>query len=107
MQQRQGDLLFVNVSTSNFEQGKKKSKPYKTNILAYGEVTGHCHKITTPIDDAKMFVTEDGDILISSDKDVVIGHDEHGSITLPPGEYHMTRQREYDWATEETNKVKD
>ena len=106
LQYRQGDIWFEQIS--DFASRTNGLKRYESPILAYGEVTGHCHKISTSMDGVQMFVDKDGDIFIQTKADVSIGHDEHGAITLPgPGEYCISRQREYDWATESVRKVAD
>jgi len=94
MQARQGDIFFKSV-----KEIPSKTKPHKTNILAYGEVTGHSHKISSPsISEMESVVDEKGDIYVRSLKcDVIITHDEHNSITLPMGEWIcVSRQKEYD-----------
>jgi len=98
-QARQGDLLFCEISDI------PKSLPLKKDpILAYGEVTGHAHRVVAPnFDNVDMFVDTNGDILMySATEDIVIDHEEHGKITLPAKKiYRMTRQREYDAAVED------
>ena len=94
MQARQGDIFFKSV-----KEIPSKTKPHKTNILAYGEVTGHSHKISSPsISEMESVVDEKGDIYVRSLKcDVTITHDEHNSITLTMGEWIcVSRQKEYD-----------
>jgi len=92
---RQGDIGFILDA-----KRPKVLKPYDSNILAYGEVTGHCHEITSQpsVDNYDILVDpETGDLWMKPHKPVTIKHDEHGTITLDPGkEYCVTRQREYD-----------
>jgi hypothetical protein len=93
-QARQGDIFFKSVAAV-----PKGLKPYKNNILAYGEVTGHSHKIMTPaIADMESFVDENGDIYVMSPLDEIkVGHDEHTEITIPANTWVcVSRQREYD-----------
>ncbi len=93
-QARQGDIFFRSVL--NIPENKNLKK--KTDaIFAYGEVTGHAHKLTTDISDCESYVDENGDIYIRSDKEMQVGHDEHSTITLPANEWIcVTRQKEYD-----------
>ena len=108
MQARQGDIFFKTAKAV-----PSTVKPHKTNILAYGEVTGHSHKIMSPsISEMDSFVDENGDIYVRSmDCPIVVGHDEHNIITLPQGEWIcVSRQREYDplsAAAERERKVAD
>ena len=94
---RQGDLLWVEVPEPN-------RKPVPTNkfdgIFAYGEVTGHCHRVITPsLTEMDSYIDPDtGDIFVlSREQDIEIGHDEHDTVKLPKGKWYcLTRQREYD-----------
>ena len=93
MQARQGDIFFRQV------ENPRGNKKLETPVLAYGEVTGHSHKIMTPaLAEMESFVDENGDIyMMSPNQQIVIGHDEHNNITLPAGQWFcVTRQREYD-----------
>lgn len=103
MQQRQGDLFFAPVNP------QPNLKPHESNVLAYGEVTGHKHQVTTPMDQIESLIDEAGHIYLKSDvQDISISHEEHGQITLPKGHwYRVTRQREYDQVKEETRQVAD
>jgi len=93
-QVRQGDILFEAVN--NVPKGLKK---LQTNVLAYGEVTGHAHKIVSPsTDQLDMFSDENGDIYVmSKGGEVTVDHEEHGAITLPENTWLcVSRQREFD-----------
>ena len=64
-------------------------------ILAHGEATGHAHAIKAEgaalFRDPKLmtiFMKVSGDA-------VALEHDEHKTITIPPGNYRVIRQREY------------
>jgi hypothetical protein len=95
MQKRQGDIFFETVKRPSIQ----KMKSYENNILAYGEVTGHSHKIVSPaFSECESYVDEKGDIYIMSKTEpITIEHDEHSSITMPANEWIcVTRQREYD-----------
>ena len=106
-QSRQGDIFFKAVEKPNISNMKKKDN----NILAYGEVTGHAHVIKSHgISDYESYVDENGDIyILSTDKAIEVGHDEHNVITCPPNTWIcVTRQREYDPASaERERKVQD
>ena len=105
MQARQGDIFFQTV-----KKIPSNTKDYKSNILAYGEVTGHSHKIISPnISEMESVVDEKGDIYVRSAKEITVGHDEHDCIVLPSNEWIcVSRQREYDpLAAEKERKVAD
>jgi len=64
-------------------------------ILAYGEVTGHAHAIMDKT--TEFFQCDDGrKILLVKDDETKLSHEEHGTITIPKGEYEIVQQREYD-----------
>jgi hypothetical protein len=106
-QARQGDIFFVAVKK---KPNSKTLKLRKNATIAYGEVTGHAHKITSPpIEDMDSFVDENGDIFVRSSVPIVVGHEEHSGVTLPANVWiRITRQREYDpMAAEKQRKVAD
>lgn len=95
-QYRQGDVLVELVAL----QPAVRTAQWRREdalILAHGEVTGHAHRLTAPvetvtIDDVCYFVT-------LTEAGVSLSHDEHGCIlmesTAPGMAYRVTRQREY------------
>lgn len=92
---RQGDVLIVPVAAL-----PKKLVPIEREngrvVLAHGEVTGHAHAIK----DRDVALFRDPKLAavfmhVSADGPVALEHDEHGSISIPPGDYQIIRQREY------------
>lgn len=95
---RQGDVLFTLIS--NPPKGAKTKRENAT--VAYGEVTGHSHCLA--VEDRSIaevyelgaglyvHVSDGGGISIEG---ATFVHEEHGPITLPPGDYAVTIQREY------------
>jgi len=102
-QSRQGDLFFEEVAAP-----PQKTKERKTPVLAYGEVTGHCHQIK---DFGGVALLEDDEAIYmhSSRNNIFVTHDEHGDIACPKNTWiKVTRQREYDpLAAELERKVAD
>lgn len=94
---RQGDVLFTSIVALPKGETKKRTD----GAVAYGEVTGHSHRLAE--DNSKTSeVLEIGDGLfvhVSENGISLSGatfvHEEHGPITLPPGNYRVTIQREY------------
>jgi hypothetical protein len=104
-QARQGDVFFEVIS-----ELPKNVKPYNSPIMAYGEVTGHCHQVIFPsVDEYESYVDTEGNIYLKSSQEIKIGHDEHDCVTLAPNELHcVTIQREYDpQAAEKERRVAD
>ena len=105
IQARQGDIYIRSVK--KLPEGLK---PRNSAVLAYGEDTGHAHRITSPpMDQLEMMSDEKGDIYImSKTEEIVAGHDEHDEITLPAGQWFcISRQREYDPLLESQRVVAD
>jgi hypothetical protein len=95
---RQGDVLFTRID--RLPAGERKKRANAT--VAYGEVTGHSHALA--VEDRKVAeVLEIGDGLyvhvtgagVRIEGGATFVHEEHGSITLEPGAYRVTIQREY------------
>lgn len=105
-QARQGDIFFEEVTVL-----PNKLKRKEDNIIAYGELTGHCHQIMSPpMSELESLVDENGDIYLKSDDEpVTIFHNEHDPVTLEAGAWFcITRQREFDpLVAEKERKVRD
>lgn len=59
--------------------------------LAYGEVTGHAHRI----DVGELFETKNGQLFLRVKKLANLSHEEHKTITLDPGCYRVAIKRQY------------
>jgi hypothetical protein len=102
-----GDVIITRVAAlpENFNKMEKEPK----NALAYGEFTGHVHQLTgeatafdlriDPVTPAKRHLT-----LLQP---VALKHQEHRPIILPPGQYEIGVQREYDPFTKKIRAVQD
>jgi hypothetical protein len=93
---RQGDVLFI--PCNNLPNGNKRSN----GTVAYGEVTGHSHRIadlTTAevleCGDGLYLKVSDSGLSLSGEPGATITHDEHRPIDLPPGNYKIRIQTEY------------
>lgn len=97
---RQGDVL---IQPSKIPVEAKETKE---SVLAYGEVTGHAHRIKG---DAIIFKLNPTSAVawIKSITGFEVEHEEHETIKFPPGEYEFRQQREYDWFSEEVRNVAD
>lgn len=95
---RQGDVLIVSTTTIPASATPVPLEGGRI-VLAHGEVTGHAHAIASP--DAELLATpgataETADRWLRVRSAVTLAHEEHTPITIPPGEYRVIRQREYD-----------
>jgi len=89
---RQGDVLIIPVNEIPEEVEAVKRENGRL-ILAEGEATGHAHAIASQ--HARMYAAGIGMFLVLK-KAAELLHEEHGKIDLPPGNYQVIRQREYD-----------
>lgn len=92
-----GDVILFMVNESerpgNFENLPKEPN----NALAYGELTGHIHQIFGEPGDFDLRVDEQTKTRhLRVVRPVTLKHQEHSPIKLPPGDYRIGIQREYD-----------
>jgi len=74
--------------------------------LAEGEATGHFHEAVG--DNVELYDLGNSDVLVlQAPKGADVTHQEHNTITLPPGSYDRSIVREYDHAAEEARNVVD
>lgn len=92
---RQGDILIVPVD----ELPRGLTEVPRENgkiVLAEGEATGHLHEIEAP---EATFLAADLDEIegrfLAIEAEVALDHPEHDAIALPPGNYEVRRQQEY------------
>jgi hypothetical protein len=102
---RQGDVLLRRVASIP-AKAKEVARDNGRLILAYGEVTGHAHVIDAPPSVAVMvalsaprpaspLTIQESATFVRLAKKAQLVHEEHGTITLEPGDYEVVRQREY------------
>ncbi|MBN1428957.1 MAG: hypothetical protein JXB07_11275 [Anaerolineae bacterium] len=87
---RHGDVLIDSIDA--IPEGAEK---HHNLVLAYGEITGHSHRIEDQTT-AELWESNDGLLflkVIASQATIV--HEEHDPITLPQGLYRVWYQREY------------
>ena len=95
---RQGDVLIRSTSIIKSEAQIEHLRSARDDqgriILALGEVTGHAHAIHDP--GVIAYSLKDNRMLLDVPKTgASVVHEEHGSIELPPGQYEVIRQREW------------
>ena len=88
----------------------KDAKPSTRRVLAYGEVTGHSHRLLDTAD-VEVFEREgaDGTLYIRvGPKGAPVGHEEHGvGVIDEVGEFESGRVQEWDHFAEEARRVQD
>lgn len=105
VQYRQGDVYIVRVEKR--PQGLEPvAREAGRVILAHGELTGHAHAITSEraalFRDPKLAAIF---MHVTGDEPVLLEHEEHTTIQIPPGDYQIIRQVEY--SPEEIRQVAD
>ena len=89
---RQGDVLIRQIDA--LPEGERESvKPIGGRfVLAEGGATGHAHAVKA----IGVALTIIGiQRFLEVQKETLVQHEEHGEIPIPPGNYEITRQREY------------
>jgi hypothetical protein len=96
---RQGDVLMVRLGDGVTRPETDDEVTTDGIILAYGEVTGHAHRLSYSPGKARIKAfktpTAVNDRLMTLDEVAKLLHEEHGEITLPAGDYIVRQQREY------------
>lgn len=97
---RHGDILLKQIE--KLPEGRKE---IKDKTLAYGEVTGHSHRFMNP-DDIRRYKAKEKVYLEALLQGTLI-HEEHKPLIIDPGIYEQIKEREYDYISEEEQKVVD
>lgn len=97
---RQGDVLIVALDAIPSDQIQYAEIPRDASLvqrgpqglaLADGKATGHTHRIDSQY--ASMY-QRDGVRFLEVSAPVELVHEEHGTITIPPGAYRVTGHHE-------------
>jgi hypothetical protein len=97
--QRQGDLLFIpaEILSADIPTDHRLAAVSGRITLALGEATGHHHAVlATP--DVEVYaadLAEEADRFVRALSAATIVHDQHGTLTLPPGDWVVRRKREH------------
>lgn len=92
---RQGDVLLVPISEIP-KAAKPTAAKHRRLILAAGEATGHHHSVQETESVSLLEVPSQNELfLLVKEGDALLEHQEHATITVPPGTYRVVRQREY------------
>lgn len=94
---RQGDVYIRGYGEGalTFNGTRRSLKTAKRFVLAEGEATGHAHVLEAE-KDVEMFEADGRLYLRVGEGGARVTHEEHGTVTLPPGDYIATTQKEYD-----------
>ena len=127
---QQGDVVMYKLSDEDFKEysNEEKGSSYSINnylgqtnskaVLAFGEVTGHTHRIemSKMLKNAGVSLHMDYNRQAGVDvpnafevhnESVELQHEEHDTITLPPGNYVVKIVREFNHITRRAQYVAD
>lgn len=89
-QYRQGDVLITPAAIP----ANAKQQRSTAIVLAEGEATGHAHRVAKPKGKCSSHIGTDGTLYLRVKSPVEVVHEEHGTVTLEPGDYVIRRQVE-------------
>ena len=101
---RQGDVIIgqpvalpIGVRKLSLSERGQVSSTNKCYILAYGEVTGHSHKLMVQEEGSVELYEKDGVLYASVKSPTEIVHEEHTAVPVVPSKkvYPIWTQREY------------
>ncbi len=102
---QQGDVIVVPAEIIPEDAKKGDIDPNRHGfVLAHGE-SGHAH-VVEEIGGVEFF-EKDGMFYLKNENPVIIRHEEHKPVTLPPGVWRTYKVREYDHFAEEARAVQD
>lgn len=104
---RQGDVMIVAAGSIPGDAAPVERDNGRI-VLAYGEVTGHAHAIAAP--EAELLEStrlNERFLRVLAEGGVTLDHEEHSTIVIPPGNYRVVRQREFDLASGQVRVVAD
>jgi len=101
---RHGDVNLLPIDTLDTSFKKREN-----NTLAYGEVTGHSHRILpkTKDDIVEIYEGANGELAIKVKGVAVIVHEEHKTLEIGTGTYKIQNEREYNYAELSIQRVQD
>ena len=96
-----GDVILERIESLPKEFDSLKDEPQQA--LAYGEATGHIHKLFrmpdregSELPTFKLKITENGERYLKVLEPTILKHQEHSPRVIQPGNYKIGIQREYD-----------
>jgi len=113
---QQGDVVMLKVDDDYFKDNTKQSDEHVVHyngktprhaILAFGEVTGHTHQVNMAnmLKEAGItlhmgYMGKAGEDVpqgfVVHNESVILTHEEHDPLELPPGKYMVRIVREFD-----------
>lgn len=102
---QQGDVTMEKVEGIP-ATAKRVSSDNGRLVLRDGEVTGHAHRvIESP--GVELYEDEHGTLWMVTEKPVDVTHEEHKTVTVPPGKWQIGGVREWDYLQEMEREIVD
>jgi len=94
---RQGDVLIYPCAHTPIAPLVEIAREHGAVVLAHGEVTGHSHQIrATGVRHLRQESNDAYTLLrVPAGVRALLEHEEHATIEIPPGDYHVVIQQEY------------
>ncbi|MBW2968541.1 hypothetical protein KY314_00275 [Candidatus Woesearchaeota archaeon] len=105
---QQGDILFVPISKTP-DKTKSVQPQQGKYILAEGEATGHSHAIKVldkPHQMVKVLRNAKG-LYLKVKSPVDVEHEEHGTQTIPIGDWEVKQINEWNYDEQQAQKIRD
>lgn len=103
---RHGDIILTQIPPN--EAAKLELPSSKETVLAYGEVTGHAHRVNSGASVAILPKPSGNVSILRVDKTFAnLTHEEHKTLSLPQGDYAFTQKRQYSDSAQGWEKVVD
>jgi hypothetical protein len=88
---RHGDILLCEYAEALWPRALRENQPVSSLTLATGETTGHAHVLEGSI----LSTTLGSRMFLRLLEPGTLRHEEHHTLTVPPGDYEVVRQRVY------------
>lgn len=88
---RHGDVIII--PTKDDVKGEEVPADNDKIVLAYGEVTGHGHRL--PANVGALLKYNDETYLRITEERAALTHEEHGEMILPKNNYEIKIRRQY------------
>lgn len=102
---QQGDVIIESIEAIPVGLKAGKLKAGKI-VLAEGETTGHAHRISD-VAGVVFKEGENGMFYLQNREELSLNHEEHNTVTIPPGVWRVRKVQEYDHFAEEARAVAD
>ena len=98
-----GDVILIPMGDD--EQIPEDAKVMSNEVVMEGELTGHAHRMPPAI--GALVLGLAGAKFLKTPQEVPLTHEEHGTFTIPAGNYRVHRVQEYNPYNDMVQSVQD